>query len=326
MSARTVKKLRVGVLASGRGSNLQAIIDAIEAGRLDAQLVLVLSNKQDAVALERARKHGLTDVFLDPKPFAGQSDSREAYDRAVLNVLRKQDVELVLLAGYMKIVTPVLVKAYENRTEPNEESWNVHVVMRPNARQPHNGPPHRISCPSSGRHRGAPRTDESGRTPIPRSPEIMSNGGVKPMDTPPTLAMGSQPALNQSVHPLRSKGFWVTEALLVWICVSLTPGWTMWREGNRITGPIVTVRHTTGSNDWVTVQDPATELLYTALMTGHSHHLEDRATVIVHPTDPSMVKTPNAVNEKVGFLCACVVLAIALPVAAVVGHRRRRST
>jgi len=125
MSARTVKKLRVGVLASGRGSNLQAIIDAIEAGRLDAQIVLVLSNKKDAVALERARKHGLTDVFLDPKPFAGQPDSREAYDRAVLDLLRKHDVELVLLAGYMKIVTPVLVKAYENRM------MNIHPSLLP---------------------------------------------------------------------------------------------------------------------------------------------------------------------------------------------------
>ena len=83
MSGRAAKKVRVGVLASGRGSNLQAIIDAIEAGRLDAQIVLVLSNKKDAVALERARKHGLTDIFLDPKPFAGQPDSREAYDRAI---------------------------------------------------------------------------------------------------------------------------------------------------------------------------------------------------------------------------------------------------
>ena len=106
-----VEKLRVGVLASGRGSNLKAIIDAIEAGHLDARIVLVLSNKKEAVALERARKHGLNDVFLNPKPFAGQADSREAYDRAVLDVLRKHDVELVLLAGYMKIVTSVLVKA-----------------------------------------------------------------------------------------------------------------------------------------------------------------------------------------------------------------------
>jgi len=125
MSGRAAKKVRIGVLASGRGSNLQAIIDAIEAGTLDARVVLVLSNKKDAAALERARKHGLADVFLDPKPFAGQSDSREAYDRAVLDVLRKHDVELVLLAGYMKIVTPVLVKAYENRM------MNIHPSLLP---------------------------------------------------------------------------------------------------------------------------------------------------------------------------------------------------
>jgi phosphoribosylglycinamide formyltransferase 1 len=125
MSGRAAKKVRIGVLASGRGSNLQAIIDAIEAGKLDARIVLVLSNKKDAVALERARKHGLADVFLDPKPFAGQPDSREAYDRAVLDVLRKQDVELVLLAGYMKIVTPVLVKAYEHRM------MNIHPSLLP---------------------------------------------------------------------------------------------------------------------------------------------------------------------------------------------------
>lgn len=125
MSGRAVKKVRIGVLASGRGSNLQAIIDAIGAGKLDAKIVLVLSNKKDAAALERARKHGLTDVFLDPKPFAGQPDSREAYDRAVLDVLRKHDAELVLLAGYMKIVTPVLVKAYENRM------MNIHPSLLP---------------------------------------------------------------------------------------------------------------------------------------------------------------------------------------------------
>ncbi len=125
MSGRTGKKVRIGVLASGRGSNLQAIIDAIEANRLNARIVLVLSNKQEAQALERARKHGLPDVFLDPKPFAGRPDSREAYDRAVLDVLRKHDVELVLLAGYMKIVTSVLVKAYENRM------MNIHPSLLP---------------------------------------------------------------------------------------------------------------------------------------------------------------------------------------------------
>ena len=125
MSDRAAKKVRIGVLASGRGSNLQAIIDAIEAGMVNAQIVLVLSNKKDAVALERARKHGLTDVFLDPKPFAGRPDSRQAYDRAVLDLLRKHDVELVLLTGYMKIVTSVLVKAFENRM------MNIHPSLLP---------------------------------------------------------------------------------------------------------------------------------------------------------------------------------------------------
>lgn len=119
------EKLRIGVLASGRGSNLQAIIDAIEAGRLDARITVVLSNKRDAQALDRARRHNLTDVFLDPKPYAGQPDSREAYDRAVLEVLRKYDVELVLLAGYMRIVTSMLIKAYENRM------MNIHPSLLP---------------------------------------------------------------------------------------------------------------------------------------------------------------------------------------------------
>lgn len=117
--------VRVGVLLSGRGSNLQAVIDAIEAGSVSATIAVVLSNKRDAPGLERARKHGVTDVFLDPKPFAGQPDSREAYDRAVLEVLQKHDVDLVLLAGYMKIVTSVLVKAFENRM------MNIHPSLLP---------------------------------------------------------------------------------------------------------------------------------------------------------------------------------------------------
>ena len=117
--------LRVAVLASGRGSNLQAIIDAVDANHVHAKIVAVISNKKDALALERARKHGLADIFLDPKPFAGQSDSREAYDRALLEVLKKHDVELVLLAGYMKIVTGVLVQAYANRM------MNIHPSLLP---------------------------------------------------------------------------------------------------------------------------------------------------------------------------------------------------
>ena len=125
MSAKRTTPLRVAVLASGRGSNLQALLDGIEAGQVQASIVAVISNKKDAVALERARKHGIRDLFVDPKPFAGQPDSREAYDRALLAMLQQHDVELVLLAGYMKIVTSVLVNAYANRM------MNIHPSLLP---------------------------------------------------------------------------------------------------------------------------------------------------------------------------------------------------
>jgi len=118
-------KLRLGVLASGRGSNLQALIDAIDAGTVQAGIAVVISNKGEALALERARVHGVTDVFLDPKPYAGMTDKREAYDRGVLDILRKYDVNLVLLAGYMRIVTPVLIEAYRNRM------MNIHPSLLP---------------------------------------------------------------------------------------------------------------------------------------------------------------------------------------------------
>jgi phosphoribosylglycinamide formyltransferase-1 len=125
MSTKRVTPLRVAVLASGRGSNLQAVIDAIEAGQVYATIVAVISNKKDAAALERARRHGLPDLVVDPKPFAGRPDSREAYDRALLEVLDRHDAELVLLAGYMKIVTAVLVNAYANRM------MNIHPSLLP---------------------------------------------------------------------------------------------------------------------------------------------------------------------------------------------------
>lgn len=125
MSISRTTPLRVAVLASGRGSNLQALIDAIEAGQIEARIVAVISNKKEAVALERARKHGIKDLFVDPKPFAGRPDSREAYDRSLLEVLQQHEAELVLLAGYMKIVTTVLVTAYANRM------MNIHPSLLP---------------------------------------------------------------------------------------------------------------------------------------------------------------------------------------------------
>jgi len=125
-------RLRIGVLASGRGSNLQAIIDAVEAETLKAKLALVLSNRSDAQALERAKRHGAPAIFLDAKPFSTTSPdpvakqvAREAYDRAVLDVLKQHDLELVVLAGYMRIVTSVLINAYPNRI------MNIHPSLLP---------------------------------------------------------------------------------------------------------------------------------------------------------------------------------------------------
>jgi phosphoribosylglycinamide formyltransferase-1 len=125
MSRHNPGLLRLGVLVSGRGSNLQAIIDAIEGGRLTARIGVVVSNKKEAPALERARRHSVPDVFVDPKPFANDPNPREAYDHAILDVLHKHDVELVLLAGYMKIVTSVLIEAYRDRM------MNIHPSLLP---------------------------------------------------------------------------------------------------------------------------------------------------------------------------------------------------
>ncbi len=111
----------IAVLVSGRGSNLQAIIDSIGSGYLDARITVVISDVADAYALERARKHGIEAVFIDPKLFA----SKELFEKEVLRVLRKHDAELVLLAGYMRVVGRTLLNAYKNRM------LNIHPALLP---------------------------------------------------------------------------------------------------------------------------------------------------------------------------------------------------
>ena len=115
------KQVSIGVLISGSGTNLQAIIDAIEAGKLDAKIEVVLSNKADAQGLMRARKHGIRTEILNHKEFA----SREAYDEAVVSLLRRCGVELVALAGFMRLLSPVFIKAYSNRI------MNIHPALLP---------------------------------------------------------------------------------------------------------------------------------------------------------------------------------------------------
>jgi len=117
--------LALGVLISGRGSNLVAILDAIQEGALDAAVKVVLSNKATAVGLERAKERGIPTVFIDPKPFAQEDNPREAYDMAVGKVLQEHGVECVVLAGYMRIVTPVLIRMFPSKM------LNIHPSLLP---------------------------------------------------------------------------------------------------------------------------------------------------------------------------------------------------
>jgi phosphoribosylglycinamide formyltransferase-1 len=115
------KTVPIGVLISGSGTNLQAIIDAIEAGELQAKIEIVLSNRADAYGLERSRRHGIPVEVLQHKDFP----SREDYDQAVVALLRGRGVELVVLAGFMRLLSPVFVKAYSNRI------MNIHPALLP---------------------------------------------------------------------------------------------------------------------------------------------------------------------------------------------------
>ena len=104
--------LRVAVMVSGGGTNLQALIDAVEAGTIEhTQIVAVISNKKDAYALERAEKHGILGLCISPKDFAG----RDAFGRALVQALQEKQADLVVLAGYLVILPEILVQAYQNR-------------------------------------------------------------------------------------------------------------------------------------------------------------------------------------------------------------------
>jgi phosphoribosylglycinamide formyltransferase-1 len=116
-------KLRVGVLISGRGSNLQSIIDASEAGKIDAQVVVVISNKADAYGLERARQHGIPAIHIP----VGRNDTPAyfAADEEQVRVLRAHGVELVCMAGYMRRAGPALLGSFPNAV------MNIHPALLP---------------------------------------------------------------------------------------------------------------------------------------------------------------------------------------------------
>ena len=112
--------LRLGILASTRGTDMQAIIDAIGAKKLDANISVVISNKKDSYALERAKQHKIRAVFIGQK-----GREREEYDKEVAKELDRNNIDLILLICYMRILSPWFVKKYKNKI------MNIHPSLLP---------------------------------------------------------------------------------------------------------------------------------------------------------------------------------------------------
>ncbi|HHZ00130.1 MAG TPA: phosphoribosylglycinamide formyltransferase [Sedimentibacter sp.] len=104
-------QVNIGVLISGSGTNLQSLIDNIEKGNIKGTIKVVISNRRDAYGLERAKKHGIDAVYIRQKDF----ESFEDFNKAIIDVLKAHEVELVVLAGYLKILTPQFIEEYKNR-------------------------------------------------------------------------------------------------------------------------------------------------------------------------------------------------------------------
>jgi phosphoribosylglycinamide formyltransferase-1 len=116
-----MKPCRLGILASGNGTNMENIANRIEAGSLPAEIAVVISNVQGAYVLVRARSHGLKSALIEPTAFT----DRPAYEEEVMRVLKENKVDLVVLAGYMLLVGSALVNAYRHRI------MNIHPALLP---------------------------------------------------------------------------------------------------------------------------------------------------------------------------------------------------
>ena len=115
------EKFKLAVLVSGRGSNLQAIINNIESNYLSADIALVLSNVKNAFALERGKKHGLDSVFLDPKTLPNQDD----YELKMIEILQSKSIDLICLAGFMRILGKKFIQAFPDKI------INIHPSLLP---------------------------------------------------------------------------------------------------------------------------------------------------------------------------------------------------
>ncbi len=113
--------MNIAVLVSGSGTNLQAIMESCDSGEIAGNVVVVISNRKDAFALQRAAKRNIPAHHLPPR----QYQNKEDYDRAVVSLLKKYDIDLVVLAGYMRLVTPFFVREYAGRI------MNIHPSLLP---------------------------------------------------------------------------------------------------------------------------------------------------------------------------------------------------
>ena len=114
--------VKISVLVSGNGTNLQSIIDAIKSGEIqNAEIVCVISDKKEAYALARAKENGIAGIFLNPADYS----SRQEFDQKVLETLKDKETDLVLLAGYLRIITDELVNEFKNKM------INIHPSLLP---------------------------------------------------------------------------------------------------------------------------------------------------------------------------------------------------
>ncbi|ACL70955.1 phosphoribosylglycinamide formyltransferase [Halothermothrix orenii] len=114
-------KINLAVFISGNGTNLQAIIDSIKAGRVEAELKMVISDKKNAYGLVRAEKAGIENIFIDPADF----NSRQGYEKELLDYLDKKNIDLVALAGFMRLLSPYFINQFSGKI------MNIHPSLLP---------------------------------------------------------------------------------------------------------------------------------------------------------------------------------------------------
>ena len=183
---------RLAILISGRGSNLQAFIDACATGELDARISIVVSNNPDAAGLGRAEKASIPNLCIDHRNYA----SREDFDQALVNALRPLDVDLVILAGFMRILTPVLIEPFQGQL------MNIHPSLLPKYPGLHT---HKCALEAGDQEAGVTvhfvTQELDGGPPI-----LQARVPIMPRDTPEALA--ARVAIQEHIiYPIAARWF-----------------------------------------------------------------------------------------------------------------------